>query len=193
MEFTSPTPDSQDSAVLSLLTANNAPRALLVSLDRNGRLHHEPVADGQSLLNIQAELLDHLNAYPHTTDWLTALRDYCDGRLAARGEAKATGGVSMARPGGWDIVHIWNLVLPGRQASGSDSHIPVCQASGGQKRGGRRERASPRGAVMRTVYFIATDVALSRPITKISTLRRVFKRIQRKHPLAHMVRETIFR
>lgn len=46
---------------------------------------------------------------------------------------------------------------------------------------------------MRTVYFIATDVALSRPITKISTLRRVFKRIQRKHPLAHMVRETIFR
>lgn len=106
MESNATAPASQDGPVLALLTADNAPRALLVSLDRNGRLHHEPVADGQSLLNIQAELLDHLNAYPHTTAWLTALRDYCDGRLAARGEAKATGGVSMARPGGWDIVHI---------------------------------------------------------------------------------------
>lgn len=46
---------------------------------------------------------------------------------------------------------------------------------------------------MRTAYFVATDVALSRLITKISTLRRVFKRIQRKHPHAQMVRETIFR
>lgn len=92
--------------VAALLSAPGAPRAVLVSLNRSGEIQHEPVQDGQSVLSIRTELIDHLDAYPHTTEWLSALRDYCDGRLAARGEAKATGGVSMPRPGGWDIVHV---------------------------------------------------------------------------------------
>lgn len=92
--------------VTALLTAADAPRAALVSLDRTGQLQHEPVADGQSLLNISTDLIDHLDSRPYSTAFLTALRDYCDGRMAARAEAKSSGGVSMPRAHGWDIVHV---------------------------------------------------------------------------------------
>lgn len=97
--------ESQGS-IHAALVAHNAPRAVLVSLDRAGQIQHEPVQDGQSVLNLHTELIDHLDASPRSTEFLMALRDYCDGRLAARSEAKATGGVSMPRPGGWDIVHV---------------------------------------------------------------------------------------
>lgn len=46
---------------------------------------------------------------------------------------------------------------------------------------------------MKTHYFIATPSGRSRTIQRISTLRRVFKRIKRSAPGAHMVRETVFR
>ncbi len=92
--------------VAALLSGSTAPRAILVSLGNSGQLTHEPVLDGQSVLNIHTELIDHLDAFPHSTEFLTALHSYCAGRLAARSEAKATGGVSMPRPGGWDIVHV---------------------------------------------------------------------------------------
>lgn len=96
-----------NSNLLAALTAPNPPRALLVSLGNDGQLESEPVAFGQSLLNIETELIDHLNSYPHTDEWLLALRDYVDGRLAARQEARATGGVSIPRKnGGWDIARV---------------------------------------------------------------------------------------
>lgn len=96
-----------DSMALAALTGPQAPRALLVSLDRKGHLEHQPIFDGQSVLNLDTELQDHLSASPRSTEWLLALRDYCDCRLAAREQAKGTGGVCIPRQdGGWNIAHI---------------------------------------------------------------------------------------
>ena len=93
--------------ILAALTGTNAPRALLVSLERNGELELTPVDHGQAVVNLDTELHDHLSAAPRSTEWLLALRDYCDNRLAARAEAHATGGFTMPRAdGGWNIAHV---------------------------------------------------------------------------------------
>jgi hypothetical protein len=93
--------------ILSALTGPQAPRALLVSLERNGELELTPVDHGQAVVNLDTELHDHLSASPRSTEWLLALRDYCDSRLAALAEAHATGGFTVPRAdGGWDIAHI---------------------------------------------------------------------------------------
>lgn len=82
-------------------------RAVLVSHGPNNTFHVQPVEYGQSVLNIRTELLDHLNAYPHSTEWLEDLRDYCNSRLDARADAVRTGGVVLPREHGrWEIVHI---------------------------------------------------------------------------------------
>ena len=93
-------------AILAALAAPGAPRALLVSVNRRGQLTLDAIEQGQSVMNIETELMDHLNSRPHSDAWLIALRDYCDGRLAARKEASATGGISIPMPGGWNIAHI---------------------------------------------------------------------------------------
>ena len=90
--------------ILAALTGSHAPRALLISLERNGQLELTPVDHGQAVINLDTELHEHLSASPRSTEWLLALRDYIDCRLAARAEAQATGGVAIARQnGGWDI------------------------------------------------------------------------------------------
>jgi hypothetical protein len=88
------------------LSSNNAPRAVLVSLDGAGHLVAQAVEHGQSILNIETELQNHLNSRPWDDQFLADLRDYCAGRLAARAEAKKSGGVSMPRAGGWNITHV---------------------------------------------------------------------------------------
>lgn len=81
-------------------------RAVLVTDAGEGNFTLHPVEHGKSMLNIRTELLDHLNAYPHTDAWLEDLRDYCASRIAARGESRATGGVVIPRQHGrWEIVH----------------------------------------------------------------------------------------
>ena len=96
---------TQSAGILAALTEPNAPRAVLVSIDRNGQLSHVPVGNGQSLVDIEHELIDHLNSYPHSDEWLTGLRDYCDGRLTARRKVRETGGVSLPmKDGSWDVV-----------------------------------------------------------------------------------------
>lgn len=100
-----PAPEVQG-AILAALVAPGAPRAFLVSVDRRGQLECDAIEQGQSVLNIETELMSHLDSRPHSDAWLTELRDYCDGRLAARNEASATGGISIPRPGGWNIAHI---------------------------------------------------------------------------------------
>lgn len=106
MEFNASTTSSQSTAMLALLTSRNAPRALLVSLDRHGNLAHQEVNDGQSVVNLHTELFDHLSSAPQTDEFLAELRDYCAGRLAARAETKACGGFSTPRAdGGWNITH----------------------------------------------------------------------------------------
>jgi hypothetical protein len=100
-----PVPEMQG-AIMTALTAPGAPRALLVSLGCGGTLEHTPVEMGQSLLRIESELVDHLNAKPFDDEWLIMLRDYLDGRLAARAEAQATDGFVIPRaPGRWEIAH----------------------------------------------------------------------------------------
>jgi|GEM_PF-4942632 len=92
---------------LAALTAPRAPRALMVTLDDNGQLQYQAIEDGQSVVNLQTELHDHLNSAPQTDEFLIALRDYCSCRLAARAEADATGGFCIPRQeGGWNIAHI---------------------------------------------------------------------------------------
>ena len=93
--------------ILAALTGTDAPRALLVSLERNGELELTPVDHGQAVVNLNTELHDHLSAAPRSTEWLLALRDYIDCRVAALAEVHATGGVAIARQnGGWDIAHV---------------------------------------------------------------------------------------
>lgn len=91
--------------IMAALTEPSAPRAVLVSLNRDDQLELVPVGNEQSLVNIEHELIDHLNNYPHSDEWLIGLRDYCDGRLAARRKASATGGLSLPmKDGDWDVV-----------------------------------------------------------------------------------------
>lgn len=81
-------------------------RAVLVTDAGDGQFQLHPVEIGKSLLNVRTELLDHLNAYPHTDAWLEDLRDYCTSRLAARTEARSTNGMVIARRHGrWEIAH----------------------------------------------------------------------------------------
>lgn len=87
-------------------------RAVLVTDAGDGTFNVRPVEQGKSLLNIRTELQDHLNAYPHTDEWLEDLRDYCISRLAARSEAQRTGGVAIPRRHGrWEIAHV-NMFQP---------------------------------------------------------------------------------
>lgn len=89
----------------AVLTAPDAPRALLVHLDSDGLLAHTPVNQGQSLVNIEDDLIDHLNSSPHSDEWLISLRDYCDGRLAARQRSRTSGGISLPmQDGSWNVV-----------------------------------------------------------------------------------------
>ena len=98
-------------AIKATLSAPHAPRAMLVTLGRNGQINSSPVQHGQSVLNIKDELIDHLNEYPHSSEFLEDLRDYCTARLAARQEAKATAGLSIHRGNVFSIEHA-NLFQP---------------------------------------------------------------------------------
>lgn len=83
-------------------------RAMLVHRDDDtGKLVAVPVANEASVLDIKRDLLKHLNEAPHTTEWLTTLRDYCDARLQARQSTQETGSVMTPSPRfDWDITRI---------------------------------------------------------------------------------------
>ena len=65
-------------------------RAVLVSLRPDGCQHVTPVPLDCSVLNIERDLINHLNAALFTDEFLLELQDYCAGRLAARGPMDAT-------------------------------------------------------------------------------------------------------
>jgi hypothetical protein len=105
MSATSFSTQDASAGIMAALTKSDAPRAVLVSLNRDGQLELVPVGDAQSLVNIKDELIDHLNSYPHSDEWLVGLRDYCDGRLAERAIASETGGLSLpTKDGGWNVI-----------------------------------------------------------------------------------------
>lgn len=88
-----------------------APHALIVHLDSSGNLQHQPVGNGQSLMRLD-ELQDHLNARPLSAEFLADLRDYCQGRLDAQAEARATSGFVIPRGAArWEIAHV-NVFQP---------------------------------------------------------------------------------
>jgi len=93
---------------LTITSLPEGVRALLVGVDEEtGQLCARPIADGDSVLNIKRDLLKHLNECPHTTEWLEVLRDYCDGRLKARADAKARGSFITPKPlMDWDMTSI---------------------------------------------------------------------------------------
>lgn len=100
-------PNNLAASYLAALTEPNAPRALLLSLADDGNLEHCPVDHGKAVLNIETELQDHLSSKPYTTEWLTALRDYCDARLTARAQAVEVGGFITQKPGGgWKVWEV---------------------------------------------------------------------------------------
>ena len=82
-------------------------RAVMVTDDLDGTFSVKPVEHGKSVLNVQTELFDHLSAFPVSDEFLHELMDYCSSRLAARSEAKLTGGTAIARKHGlWEVAHV---------------------------------------------------------------------------------------
>lgn len=82
-------------------------RAILVTEAPDGNFTTTPVQYGQSVVNLKTDLIDHLTAQPYSDEMLQDLRDYCDARLQARREAKATGGIALQmHPGRWEVAHV---------------------------------------------------------------------------------------
>ena len=74
------------------LAVPGAPRALLFSLSAEGQPQYQPLRDEESVLNINTELMQHIEASHKSIQWLTDLRDYLDQRLAARKIVEGVGG-----------------------------------------------------------------------------------------------------
>lgn len=82
-------------------------RCVLVFRDEAGQLASRPVEHGMSALNIERDLLIHLNEKPYNTEWLQVLRDYCDSRIEARRVARAGGAIATPSPAfDWDMTVI---------------------------------------------------------------------------------------
>lgn len=93
--------------VTSNILGDRRNRAALVYRDTDGSLRAKPIEQGKSVVNIEQDLLSHLNEAPYSSEWLLALRDYCDKRLAARNEARLSGGVVIQRGDGrMEIAHV---------------------------------------------------------------------------------------
>lgn len=82
-------------------------RAVMLVRGDGGSLELHPVARGKSVLDLRTELLDHLNAQPLEDEFIAELRDWAEGREAARAEARRTGGFVIPRARGqWQIAHV---------------------------------------------------------------------------------------
>ena len=82
-------------------------RCVLFYRDEAGQMASRPVEHGMSVLNIERDLLVHLNEKPYSTEWLQVLRDYCDSRIEARRVARAGGAIATPSPAfDWDMTVI---------------------------------------------------------------------------------------
>lgn len=68
-------------------------RALLIATNDDGSERRQAVGQRDSVLNIETDLIKHLNEQPFSDEWLLQLRDYCNARLGARAQARAAGRV----------------------------------------------------------------------------------------------------
>ncbi len=78
-----------------MITIPEGARAILVFRNDDGSTRQKVVSDNCSALNIEADLLSHLDHQPYSDAWLTELRDYVDQRLSARKEAAASGRIAI--------------------------------------------------------------------------------------------------
>ena len=72
-----------------------------------GSFVEAPVAHSMSVLDLQHDLINHLNEYPFTDVWLTTLRNFIDAKLEARQQAALNNGVSipLATGDGFRVIH----------------------------------------------------------------------------------------
>lgn len=68
-------------------------RAMLVTLNDDGSLAHQPVRFGQSVVDIHNDLRSHLTDKPRSDDWLIGLRDFLSDWIRAREDAAKFGGI----------------------------------------------------------------------------------------------------
>ena len=72
-------------------------RCYLVTKDVGEARRVLPVKDGASVLNLQSDLLKHLNDRPLDPDWLLALRAYCEDRLKIRRSSELDSSLPVVR------------------------------------------------------------------------------------------------
>lgn len=86
---------TRQSAAITGIVIPEGARAVLVFEGDQGELLTQPVTRGKSVLNIETELLDHLDARPFDPAWLKTLADYCTQKIAALEDARGQGGFIM--------------------------------------------------------------------------------------------------
>ncbi|WP_233863029.1 hypothetical protein [Paraburkholderia adhaesiva] len=104
-----PTKAAPDMTVREALdTAGNA-RAVLAWINADGTIITQPVGDNESVLNIERDLISHLNSEPYSDAWLAKLLNYITVRL--EGRRMASDAQSIAIPIGceWQIVSNRNV------------------------------------------------------------------------------------
>lgn len=78
-------------------------RAVMVSRNHDGSERMQYVGHGDSVLNIERDLISHLSAQPCSESFLLELQSYITARLEARKEAKRHGKVAIPRNRVWSV------------------------------------------------------------------------------------------
>ncbi|QGZ62115.1 hypothetical protein [Paraburkholderia acidisoli] len=86
------------------ITFPEAARAVLISIDTDGELVTLPIDSGFSVLNIERDLMSHLNERPFSDERLSQLMNYVAGRIEARQRAAASRGVAFPSGSEWRVV-----------------------------------------------------------------------------------------
>lgn len=87
-------------------------RALLIDCDQ-GAATAQPVMAGQSVLNIQQDLLSHLSDYPHSDEFLMEIQSYVTARLEARKKARTKkGGFTIPMGREWVVTSMAAMGAP---------------------------------------------------------------------------------
>ena len=78
-------------------------RAMLISRCKDGFVVQE-VRQGESVLNISKDLVNHLNERPYPDEWLNRLKESIDQRMTRRRHAGHVGALSIPGENGWGPI-----------------------------------------------------------------------------------------
>lgn len=78
-----------------------------------------PLFQGMSALNLEKDLLKHLDEYPFTDEWLVELRDFVTAKLEARAMARKSGGFVVPIPKGRGFAIVNNFPLISGRVEGA--------------------------------------------------------------------------